>query len=156
MFTASCGWHTRSNNHNVNTVKKNVKLISNDPNGPLSRAVRNQLRLNGFNIVDNTVLSAEAVTSLRLGEVIISKDTASVYQDGQASEYQYVMTLNASVLIPNKDLYPLIVRILKSSYSNPYGALKDSAAQDIFISEMYRQVAEKLVRRFVMIINPHS
>jgi len=66
------------------------------------------------------------------------------------------MTLNASVLIPNKDLYPLIVRILKLAYSNPYGALKDSAAQDIFISEMYRQVADKLVRRFVMIINPHS
>lgn len=155
LFTVSCGWHTRGNNHNINIVK-NVSLISNDPNGPLSRAVRNQLRLNGFNIVDNTVLSAEAVTSLRLGEVIVSKDTASVYQDGQASEYQYVMTVNASVLIPDKDLYPLTVRILKSSYSNPYGALKDSAAQDIFISEMYRQVAEKLVRRFVMMINPHS
>ncbi|TCV97968.1 LPS assembly lipoprotein LptE [Biostraticola tofi] len=148
LATAGCGFHLRGTTQ-VPSEMKTMTLNSYDQYGPLTRAVRAELRLSDVTIADDSDPASKTLPSLRITGSSESQSTASVFQDGKTAEYQLILNVQAQVLTPGKDLYPIDIRVFRSFFDNPLTALAKDAEGEIIRQEMRQQAAQQLVRRLL-------
>ncbi|WP_192457248.1 LPS assembly lipoprotein LptE [Musicola keenii] len=144
LITAGCGFHLRGTTQ-VPPQLQTLILDSGDPNGPITRAIREQLRLNNVTIEEDS--RRQDIPSLRYMGETLTRNAVSVFQDGKAAEYQFILELKMQVLMPGDDIYPINVTIFRTFFDNPLAALAKDAEQDIVIQEMRDQAAQQLVRK---------
>lgn len=150
LITSGCGFHLRGTT-NVPEELKVITLNSYDKYGPITREIRNQLRLSDVTVVPDTATNKKSLPELRIINSTQGQSTASIFQDGKTAEYQLEMTLRAQVLLPGKDVYPITVTVFRSFFDNPLAALAKDAESDIIQQEMRQQAAQQLIRKLLTV-----
>lgn len=148
LVTAGCGFNLRGTTQ-VPVELQKLLLESSDPYGPLTRAVRQQLRLSNVTIVEDPM--RKDLPTLRIIGSNENQTTVSIFQNGVTAEYQLVLHVNAQVLIPGHDIYPLRVNVFRSFFDNPLTALAKDAEAEVLRQEMRDQAAQQLVRQLLAV-----
>ncbi|WP_037378277.1 LPS assembly lipoprotein LptE [Serratia sp. M24T3] len=150
LVTSGCGFHLRGSG-SVPDELKTITLNSYDPYGPLTREIRNQLRLSDVTVVEPTASTKKSLPELRIVGASESQVTASIFEDGKTAEYSKQMVVRAQVVMPGRDIYPISVTVYRAFFDNPLAALAKDAEQDIIDKEMREQASEQLIRKFLTV-----
>lgn len=148
LVTAGCGFYLRGTAP-ISQEIKTLILESQDFYGPLTRAIEEQLHLNGVTIIKDT--KRKDVPSLRIITARETQDTASIFLNGKAAEYQIALIVEAQVLLPGQNPNPLSVSTFRLFFDDPLTALAKSSEKEIIYQEMRDQVAQKLVYKLLAV-----
>ncbi|MCB5312349.1 LPS assembly lipoprotein LptE [Yersinia intermedia] len=148
LVTAGCGFNLRGTTQVPPELQK-LLLESGDPYGPLTRAIRQQLRLSNVTIVNDPM--RKDLPALRILGSSENQDTVSIFRNGVTAEYQLVLHVQTQVLIPGHDIYPLRVNIFRTFFDNPLTALAKDAEAEVLRQEMREQAAQQLVRQLLAV-----
>ncbi|CUX96424.1 LPS assembly lipoprotein LptE [Candidatus Doolittlea endobia] len=154
MITTGCNYHLHDTIAKVPTEMKTIILNSYDSCGSFTRAVREELRLNDIMLVDdvqNKNNTNNTLPSLRIVNSSENQVTTSVFQDGKTAEYLMTLIVQAQILMPGKDYYPIDIKIYRSFFDNPLTALAKDAERNIICQEMRQQAAQQLVRKMLTV-----
>ncbi|HBO22613.1 LPS assembly lipoprotein LptE [Providencia sp.] len=147
LVTAGCGFRLQGTTQ-IPEELKTLQLSSNDPYSYLTRALREQLRLNNVTILEN---GSASVPILKITTSSEKTETVSIYQDGKAAEKQLTFVMNAQVLMPDGSIYPIQSQVERTFFDNPLEALAKDAENELVKQEMQQQAARILVRKLLVV-----
>ncbi|MCW2255926.1 LPS-assembly lipoprotein [Providencia alcalifaciens] len=147
LVTAGCGFRLQGTTQ-IPEELKTLQLSSNAPYSSLTRAVREQLKLNNVKLIEN---GKADIPILKITGSSEKTETVSIYQDGKSAEKQLTFVLNAQVLMPNGSVYPLQSQVERTFFDNPLEALAKDAENELVKQEMRVQAARILVRKLLIV-----
>ena len=147
MLTSACGFHFRGNYLLPDEVS-NISVTSFDSYNQITRNVKNQLRLNGVEVVSpgSDVPNLHLISESDNDESDNGR-TLSLYQNSRAAEYELSYRVSYQVSVPGYDKKTFNVNVTRSYLDNPLAALAKSVERDMTLKEMREQAAEQIVRQ---------
>lgn len=153
MLLASCGLHLRGVTQIPAEMRK-IVIASSDPYGALAQTVRQQLRMNNVQVVEQSAITQPPLPILRLDGEEMRRDTASIFINGKTAEYQMMLSIRASVLLPGSNPHPLTTSVYRSFFDNSQAALAKNSEQEIIRQEMRERAANQLIRKLLTVATP--
>ncbi|RXK33976.1 LPS assembly lipoprotein LptE [Arsenophonus endosymbiont of Bemisia tabaci Asia II 3] len=147
LITAGCGFRLQGTTQ-IPEELKTLRLSSGDPYGPLARAIRQQLRLNNVNIIDENLQNVPILKIVGSSE---NTKTVSIYQDGKSAEKQLNFWVSTQIILPNGTVYPIKTRVERAFFDNPLETLAKDAASELVKQEMREQPARQLIRKLLIV-----
>ncbi|MFS1537865.1 MAG: LPS assembly lipoprotein LptE [Candidatus Phlomobacter fragariae] len=147
LITAGCGFRLQDTTQ-VPEKLKTLRLSSDDPYEPLARAIRQQLRLNNVNLIDENL---QNVPIFKIWGSSENTETVSIYQDGKSAEKQLNFWVSAQVILPNGTVYPIKTRVERALFDNPLETLAKDAENELIKQEMREQAARQLIRKLLIL-----
>jgi len=146
IFTTNCSTYRIRDNTIIPIKIKNITFNSYDPYGQLTSYILEEL-----NIRNITVVERSNMPLLRIINASESKVTTYLFNDNKAAEYLIILTVQAQILMPDKDYYyPFNIQVYRSLFDNKLLA-KDT--DEYFIrNEMHKQAAHQLASKLLNIL----
>lgn len=147
-FLSACGFHFQ-NEQILPAEIRTIQLEGTDPYSDMARALRHQLQLRGVNMVEGE----KEVAIIRLNKTSKNSDVASVFKQGREAEKILILTVDASIQLPNQPAYPITAQVTRTFFDNSRAALAKSAEQEVIWQDMHEQAARQLIIKMASIVN---
>lgn len=146
LITASCGFRLQDITQ-IPDELKTLKLSSTDPYGPLAHVIKQQLRLNSINLIDENFQNVPVLKIINSSENI---KTISIYQDGKSAEKQLNFLISAQLILQNGVIYPIKTRVERVLIENPSETLSKDAENEYIKQEMREQALRQLISKLLI------
>lgn len=146
---AACGFQLRGTGSTASAslpdTWKSMHLVTNNPNGELSRAVAARLAANGVQWTD----SDKANFNLVLGPERFRQRSLSLNSAARIAEFELTMESQFSILdTANKEIVaPTTVTVVKLMENDPQNAVGKEGEMRLIQGEMRTDLAQQIMRR---------
>mgnify|MGYP001565805163 CR=1 FL=1 len=153
LFLVGCGFQLKGTQgafSSPSLVGTDVVLISGQPRGELTMALREQLRLQGATLVDQT----EDGLVLRLGEERFQQRNLTLNAQATAAEIELTMVAGlalsqgAAALIADTD-----ARVVRQFLDDPLNVVGKTEELELLREEMRQDLAAQIIRRVTHSLN---
>ncbi|URJ30841.1 LPS assembly lipoprotein LptE [Candidatus Blochmannia vicinus (nom. nud.)] len=137
----------------INNISS-ISLCSYDPFGPITRAIMTEMHINQIDVVDdlnNNLCAREAhIPCLHIIGASEKYITTFVFQNGREAGYQLILHIQTNLFIPNKNCYPINIRVYRSFIRNPGSTLFNDTQENDIRKDMYRDAAQQLIHQLLL------
>lgn len=141
LTSAGCGFKLQRS-YQIPDALDHLSLSSSDQYSELTRLVRERLRLNNIEVVDE----AKDIPVLHLVTDSLDRSTLSLYPTGNVAEYELIYLVNFAVTLPGEETQPFQVEIRRDYLDDPRTALAKSREMELLVKEMRIQAADRILQ----------
>jgi LPS-assembly lipoprotein len=142
MLLNGCGFKLRGD-YLLPDELKILYVSSTDKHGELTRIVKQHLKVNKVNVVEQFAVD---IPELRVLKDSLDRRTLSVFPNGQVAAYELIYTVSYQLRFSNEDSQTQSFEFNRDYQDNPNIALAKSRELTLMLSEMRKEAADKILR----------
>ncbi|WP_367670722.1 hypothetical protein [Sodalis-like secondary symbiont of Drepanosiphum platanoidis] len=148
-----CSYHINKNMYNFKKIKY-IILKNYNSSDLLMRIIKRQIK--SYNILieeNNNKFKNKKYLILKIKYFKIKKKYKlfSILKKNENIEHNYIFILKLYIITPNKNIYPILIKINKTFFENPLLILQKNSSKNFLFKEIYKQIAEIIFNKILKI-----